>query len=270
MYPYINIFGKQFTTYGVMALIGGIACLIYMIIRAKQKKLNINDLLYYITLAFVFLFIGAVILFQIIEIITNYQTLQYLFTDIKYFTSHWSFGLVFYGGLYGALIGCAVYTKIFMQDTREIFMYISPVIPLFHIFGRIGCFLVGCCHGMVSEEFGIAYTNAIGAKNGIPYLPVQLYEATGDLIIFIILCINQCKVKKYYQPIGIYLTMYGILRFVLEFFRGDEIRGIFGALSTSQWISIVTIAFGIYCLVVPNEKNFLNKLYMPKINQEQN
>lgn len=270
MYPYFEIFGKQFSSYGVLAVVGGIACLIYTLIRAKQKKLNINDLLYYLTFAFCFLFIGAVVLHQVLEIIKNYKTIPYLFKDIMYFLKHWNIGLVFYGGLYGALLGCAAYTKVFKQDTREIFMYISPVIPLFHIFGRVGCFLVGCCHGMESEQFGIAYTEAIGAENGIPYIPIQLYEAIGDLVIFIILLINQFKVKKYYQPIGIYLTLYGILRFVLEFFRGDEVRGIFGFLSTSQWISLVTIPLGIYCLVVVPEKNFLNRLYTPKIKQEQN
>lgn len=270
MYPYFYIFGKQFTSYSVMAVVGAVACLIYTLIRARQKKLDINDLMYYLTFAFGFLAIGAIILHQIIEIITNYETIPYLFKDFDYFKNHWSIGLVFYGGLYGALVGCSVYTKVFKQDTRAVFMYISPVIPLFHMFGRLGCFLVGCCHGMESEQFGIAYTEAIGAANGIPYIPIQLYEAIGDLVIFIILVINQFKVKKCYQPIGIYLTLYGILRFVLEFFRGDEVRGIFGFLSTSQWISLVTIPLGIYCLVVAPEKNFLNRLYTPKIKQEQN
>ena len=270
MYPFFTIFGKEYSAYAVLAILGGIASIVYTLIRGKQKKLNLNDLLYYLTFAFGFLFIGAVLLFQLIEVITNYQTLPYLFKDIEYFIDNWKMGLVFYGGLYGALVGCSVYTKAFKQDSRKFFMYISPVIPLFHMFGRVGCFLVGCCHGMESEEFGIAYTNAFGAENGIPYIPIQLYEAIGDLVIFIILLINQIKVKKYYQPIGIYLTLYGILRFVLEFFRGDEIRGIFGFFSTSQWISLVTIPLGIYCLVVAPEKNFLNRLYTPKIKQEQN
>lgn len=261
MYPYFTIFGKEFSSYAVMAIIGGVAATIYALIRTRQKKLNGNDVLYYLTFAFGFLFIGAVLMHQLLEIIKNYKVIPYLFTDINYFLNHWSVGLVFYGGLYGTIFGGMAYTKFFKQDTREFFMYLIPVFPLFHMFGRIGCFLVGCCHGMESEQFGIAYTNAIGGNNGVPYLPVQLYEAFGELVIFIILCFNQRKVKKYYQPLGIYLTFYGVMRFILEFFRGDEVRGIFGFLSTSQWISLVTIPFGIYCLVVPVEKNFLNRMY---------
>ena len=99
--------------------------------------------------------------------------------------------------------------------------------------------------------------------NGIAYFPVQLVEACGDLIIFIILCLMKNKKQKYYQPLGIYLVLYGVMRFVLEFFRGDEARGIWGWFSTSQWISLVTVPLGIYCLVVATEKNILEKLYTP-------
>lgn len=263
MYPYFNLFGKEISAYGVMAIIGIIAAVIYAVIRCRQKKLNGNDLLYYLTFVFAFLFTGALLLHQLLEIIVNYEVVPCLFTDIKKFRDNWSIGLVFYGGLYGTLFGGMVYTKTFKQDSREFFMYMMPIFPLFHMFGRIGCFLVGCCHGMEHETLGIAYTNAVGAVNGVLYLPVQLYEAFGELVLFIVLCFNQRKVKKYYQPLGIYMTVYGVMRFVLEFFRGDEVRGIFGFLSTSQWISLITVPIGIYCLAVWPEKNFFNRMFTP-------
>ena len=268
MYPYFYIFGKEFSAYGIMAIIGGIASTVYALVRTRQKKLNGNDMLYYLTFAFCGLFVGALILHQVLEIIKNYQYIPYLFTDIKKFLNHWHVGLVFYGGLYGTLFGCMAYSKFFKHNSRDIFMYMTPIIPLFHMFGRIGCFLVGCCHGMEHETLGIAYTNAMGGNNGVPYLPVQLYEAFGELVIFIVLCINQRKVKKFYQPIGIYLTFYGVMRFILEFFRGDEARGSFGFLSTSQWISLITVPLGIYCLVVSPEKNIFNRMYTPRIQKQ--
>ena len=90
------------------------------------------------------------------------------------------------------------------------------------------------------------------------------------LIIFVILHkFLQQKHRDGYIFV-LYMLMYSVLRFCVEFFRGDEVRGIFGFLSTSQWISLVTIPLGIYCLVVAPEKNFLNRLYTPKIKQEQN
>ncbi len=269
MYPFFNIFGKQVSAYGVMAVIGIIFSAVYAVIRSRQKKLNGNDMMYFLTFAFCGLLIGAFLLHQTLEVIKNYRYIPYLFTDFKKFLNNWHVGLVFYGGLYGTLFGCMAYSKFFRQDTRDFFMYMTPIIPLFHIFGRIGCFLVGCCHGMEHETLGIAYTNAVGGNNGVPYLPVQLYEAFGELVIFIVLCINQRGIKKHYQPVGIYLTAYGVMRFVLEFFRGDAVRGHLGFLSTSQWISLVTIPLGIYCLAVKPEKNFLNRMFTPRKSRAQ-
>ena len=62
---------------------------------------------------------------------------------------------------------------------------------------------------------------------------------------------------------GLYFVLYGILRFVDEFFRGDSIRGIWGPFSTSQYISLFIIPIGIYCLICPTEKNFFEKWYTP-------
>ena len=244
MYPFFELFGWKISAYSVMALLGGLFVALFAYLRLKGKNKNVQEVFYFITYAFGFLVIGAILLFQIVE-----------FDNLL--KGNITIGLVFYGGLYGALLGVGIHSKINEKDSREIFMYLTPAIPLFHIFGRIGCFLSGCCYGMESESMGIVH------PNGVAYFPVQLVEACGDLIIFIILCVMKNKNKKYYLPLGVYLVLYGIMRFILEFFRGDEVRGFWGSLSTSQWISLVTIPFGIYCLVVSPEKNFLDKLYTP-------
>lgn len=270
MYPYIKIFGKTFSSYMIMSFLGLVAVMIYTCIQARRKKVNGDDAIYYVVFSMGGLVIGAMLLYQIVEFRNTVKILPYLFKDIKYFISHWHVGLVFYGGLYGALVGGMVYARFYKQDVREMFMQMTPAIPLFHIFGRIGCFLSGCCHGMESEKYGIAFTDAPSAVNGVPYLPVPLYEAAGDLVIFAILLIfGYRKEKQYFRPLGIYLVLYGIMRFVLEFFRGDEIRGIFGFFSTSQWISLVTVPLGIYMLVCKTEKNFLAKAYNPVVISKQ-
>ena len=244
MYPFFNVLGLKISAYSVMAVLGGIFVALFAFLRLRGKKKDWQEVFYFITYAFGFLVLGAMLLYQIVE-----------FPNL--IKGNFSMGLVFYGGLYGALIGIGVHSKINEKDSRELFMYLTPAIPLFHVVGRIGCFLSGCCHGMESESMGIMH------PNGISYFPVQLVEACGDLIIFIILCFLKNKKKKYYQPLGIYLVLYGIMRFVLEFFRGDEVRGFLGMFSTSQWISLVTIPLGIYCLVVASEKNILEKFYTP-------
>ncbi len=264
MYPFITLFGHTISSYSIMTVIGILAVFIYALIRCRQTGIDISEEFIYLTFAFIFLMIGAVILYQLTNIKELIRLIPYLFTDFTYFRTHITTGIVFYGGLLGALCGCMVYSCLFHQDTRKMLMHTVPVIPLFHFWGRIGCFLAGCCHGIENTHFGIAYVNSPMGENGIPFLPVQLYEAAGNLIIFIILLFNQKRVKKIYQPLGIYLTMYGTMRFLLEFLRGDDIRGHLGILSTSQWISLVIIPFGIYCLVVKEEKNCLNRLYNRK------
>ncbi len=264
MYPFMNIFGRTIPSYSVMAIIGTIAVAIYAVIRCRQEKIELDDMAYFLVFAFIFMPVFAVVLYWITEIKEVARVFTYLFRDFKYFTSHIPIGLVYYGGLFGVFFGGFVYAKAFKTDVRRMFMIMVPAIPLFHIFGRIGCFLAGCCHGAVNEQFGIAYSHSVSAENGIPYLPIQLVESFGNLIIFIIMCFSQKKKHKYFQPAGLYFTMYGTMRFVLEFFRGDTIRGHVGALSTSQWISLVVIPLGVYCLVCPAEKNFMNRLYTPK------
>ena len=64
---------------------------------------------------------------------------------------------------------------------------------------------------------------------------------------------------NYYRPIGVYFVLYGILRFITEMYRGDLIRGLWGPFSTSQYISMLVVPLGIYCLICPTEKNFLEK-----------
>lgn len=258
MYPFFNVLGREVSAYSVMAILGALAVGLYAYLRLRGKNKDGWEVAFYLTYAFGFLVIGAMLLYQIVEFDNLIRILPYLFKDFDFFRNNFSIGLVFYGGLYGALIGGAVYSKINQKDSREMFMYLTPAIPLFHIFGRVGCYLSGCCHGVESETFGVLH------PDGNYYVPIQLVEALGDLIIFIILCFFQKKEEKYYRPIGLYLVMYGVMRFVLEFFRGDEVRGFFGIFSTSQWISIVTVPLGLYCLFVPTNKNFFNKLYTPK------
>lgn len=259
MRPFFNIFGRQISSYSVMTIIGMIAVFGYSAIRCRQKKYSYNDELYFLVFCFAFLLVGAALLYQITVLPNTIKILPYLFKDFDYFRSNFSVGIVFYGGLFGVIWGACIYSKVFKQDAGKLMMITAPSIPLFHIFGRIGCFLAGCCHGVANEKFGIAYTEAVLVENGIPFLPTQLYEAFGNLIIFIILCIQQRHNNKHFKPLGLYFILYGTMRFIIEFWRGDTIRGIWGPFSTSQWISLIIVPLGIYCLVASDEQNFIGR-----------
>lgn len=285
MYPYIHIFGRNINSYGVLALIGMGAVVLYsfFIARKYEKEKDFYNRFIYIIFCFVASVMVAAVVYQLACIRFWIIALPYLFTDFETFKSYMSFGIVFYGGMFGIFVGMLIYTKLFKEDTREWCRTTVPAIPLFHVFGRIGCTIGGCCygtpkiHGISEFDEAMSYfpigTNSIfhdhyvyNAKIGMYCIPIQLIESFGCLIIFIILLVNQIfqkDKKKYYRPIGIYFILYGILRFVLEFWRGDLIRGIYGPFSTSQYISMIVVPLGIYMLLCPVEKNFLNKWYTP-------
>ena len=122
------------------------------------------------------------------------------------------------------------YTHLFLEAC-DLF---TPILPFFHIFGRIGCFLAGCCYGIPSS-WGFIYPHETVTR-----LPLPLIEAACNIMILMILLLFEkyCSPRGYHLPF--YGILYGITRFVLEFFRGDSARGVW-LLSTSQWISIAVV-----------------------------
>ena len=101
--------------------------------------------------------------------------------------------------------------------------------------------MTGCCHGKISDRFGIAYTNSTSAANGIPYFPIQLVCSLGNLLLFVIVLLYERRHHKAGHAVIVYLLLYSVGRFFIEFFRGDSIRGFVFGVSTSQWISIILL-----------------------------
>ena len=118
--------------------------------------------------------------------------------------------------------------------------------------GRIGCVLAGCCYGCESRFLGVIFPEGSIAPAGIPLLPTQLISSAGDLIIALVLVLYARKSKIKGNVGALYLLLYGIGRFGIEFFRND-VRGSVGVLTTSQFISIGFI-LGAVLLFVINAK----------------
>jgi phosphatidylglycerol:prolipoprotein diacylglycerol transferase len=129
---------------------------------------------------------------------------------------------------------------------RYLLDFVVPAIPLFHFFGRIGCFLAGCCFG-IESSFGFTFNHSIvDEANGINRFPVQLLEAFINILLFFILDVFRRKKLFKQNIIYLYLLLYSFARFFIEFLRGDVYRGFFFVLSTSQIISIL-----IFCFIMP-------------------
>ena len=147
---------------------------------------------------------------------------------------------------------------------------VIPQIALAQGFGRIGCFLAGCCYGKPTDShFGVVFPVEAIAPSGIPLIPTQLISAAGDFLIFAILLLlsyfatDYLKVRKgeeelldkdavtkklrFFQPLsmsGMYLILYGIGRFAIEFLRADPRRTALG-LTSNQYVSIVFVIAGL-------------------------
>lgn len=259
MLPVINVFGKEISMYAVMALIGAAAfCLLSVFLAKKRGKVPAEDIFYMSLYAGIGCLIGAKLLYIIISVHTYWFPEESFSYNLKY----WEIilttgGLVFYGGLIGAVLGALRYCKHFGIHAKEAFETITPAVPLFHAFGRVGCFMAGCCYGIEYDgAFSVTFQNAIGAPNGVPLLPVQLIEAAGNFLLAAVLTVLFLKTTVSLP--GIYLVFYSMMRFILEFFRGDTVRGIFGNLSVSHRISMAIFTFGTFLIaksIILHKKN---------------
>jgi phosphatidylglycerol---prolipoprotein diacylglyceryl transferase len=160
-------------------------------------------------------------------------------------------GGVFYGGLIAALVVAFWHmhrTKLPALQTADVF---APAVALGHGIGRLGCFAAGCCWGIPSDRpWAVTFTDPeaerlVGVPLNVPLHPTQLYEAFAEFVIFGIL---YWRFRRPHAPgsiIGLYLMLYSITRFIVEFFRNHEQGNLWGTpLDTSQWISLCLLMLG--------------------------
>jgi len=153
-------------------------------------------------------------------------------------------GIVFYGGLIGFLLSFLLICKVWNKRIEYRVVDLAVVcIPLFHFWGRLGCFFGGCCYGKETlSPFSVLYTNRVTDEIfTASRVPIQIIEAAINIIIFVALfrILNTEKHKGHLMRI--YLVMYAIVRIILEFFRGDLVRGIWHGVSFSQAVSVIVL-----------------------------
>lgn len=243
---YFNLGVLSIPSYGFMITLGIIlANLIAVIYIIKQYNLDFNDFLILEGYCILGGFIGAKLLYLLV----SFKEIEWSkILDITYFNSIIQGGFVFYGGLLFGLLSAFLVKKIHKINLELYVRHCIFLIPFIHAFGRIGCYLAGCCYGIpYNGLFAVTFPEGSLAPVGIPLFPVQLVEAI--LLFLITIIILYLDRRKYIlNPVIFYLGSYGILRFTLEYFRYDEYRGHILLFSTSQWISvfIVTVSFVLY------------------------
>ena len=243
MLPFLSIGGLNIPSYGMCIVFGIILASLWVKIDPHWKIIDFDFFILISACIFGSGFLGAKIAFVLITLPISFQAFISSFGAPG--------GFVFYGGLWGGALGYLVGLKISRQQNTDYIKIYAVLIPFCHAFGRIGCYLAGCCYGKPYRGFlAIPSENvAFGRPEDISYFPIQLVEAT---LLFAISAFIYFFTSKYQQsrmansaaknanPFFIYLFFYSLIRFILEFFRGDSVRGIFSCgLSISQIISLI-------------------------------
>lgn len=234
-------------SYGVLLASSYLLALYYAVRRARRFGLDANrvlDLGIYIIISAL---IGAKLLLLIVDFDYFRRQPAELWTLVRS-------GGVFYGGLVLAFLVALWYVRKHRLPVWPIADAVAPSIALGHVVGRFGCLLAGCCYGKpTSLPWGITFTDPFAASNvGTPLHvalhPTQMYDAGAEFLILALLLATERFWRRHAGwTFWVYILLYGISRFAIEFFRGDP-RGANMGFSTSQWISMALVPLSLVML----------------------
>lgn len=154
----------------------------------------------------------------------------------------WKSGFVFYGGFLGGCAGIFLFCLRNRQNFLDWMDIFCSLLPLGQAIGRFGCFFDGCCYGKPYEGIGSVLYLVDGTR--IRVYPTWFMEAFGCALLFVWLW-NRPGRKQRGVIFRDYLIGYGGIRFFVEYFRGDAVRGVWRGISTSQLISICLLLLGV-------------------------
>lgn len=270
--PLFRIFGQPVYLYGICMAAGIIACFIFLILAMRIKKFNeaSSDAVLFIGIFGTALGIFSAMLFQ--------SVYNYIANPSGKFELG---GMTFIGGLIGGVASFLGVWNLYMYVVRprtnigflkhemnatltDALPFIPIGITIAHGFGRLGCFFGGCCYGKPTDAwFGLHcakdYSEFMDmvVDNGA-VIPTQLFEMAFLFFLAAVMAVLYFKFKFNYN-FALYAIAYGIWRFTLEFFRGDD-RGEFlgTAISPSQFWSIIMVILGVGYI-------FLQKFVLSKL-----
>ena len=228
MLPILQI---EVSAYALFATIGLVCAAIFTYFRIDKADLTFKQYLIYLGACAVGALIGARLLF----VIAMLPQMDITLNNIGYYLING--GIVFYGGMLGMILGIFILSRVIHKNFCVVMDIIAPAIPLFHFFARIGCLFAGCCYG-IPWGWGVIMMDS----PDVIRFPVQIFESMCNALIFVIILVKEHRSNKTDGNTIIYLVLYAICRFILEFFRGDAVRGIWAfGLSTAQMVSLIIL-----------------------------
>ena len=266
MYPFFIVFGRIVPTFGIFMLIG--ICVAIGVVKLLSKlsaknptiEVNFSDTV----LAGLMGFAGAVVggsllrpLMKLPEVIFSWEL--YVDMPVGDFFNHLFGEFVFYGALIGGVVGTYIFCKVFKIQKLQTCDILAPGVAAGHAIGRIGCLFAGCCFGVLVQAdhpLAVVYPPVLlHATENFPRLATPVIEAVVLAILsaFLIFVFLKSKIKG--LTFSLYFVLYAVARFIIEFYRGDYHRGIYGMFSTSQYISMGVFIAGIVIMILSIRRN---------------
>jgi phosphatidylglycerol---prolipoprotein diacylglyceryl transferase len=248
MYPILFEIGSfPIYTYGVLLAAAYLLGLQLALVRGRRLGLDPNRIMDLGIWIIVSALVGAKLLLLVVEWDTYGRSLGEVLTLIRS-------GGVFYGGLVVAVVVAMWYMWRHRLPIWSVSDAFAPGIALGHVIGRLGCFFAGCCFGrQTGVPWAVTFHSEYAAQNvgtpiNVPLHPTQLYEAGAELLILGLLLMLERR-GRYFpgRTFWGYMLLYGISRFIVEFYRGDS-RGMVGMFSTSQFVSLLIVPLSIVML----------------------
>ncbi|MFN8062912.1 MAG: prolipoprotein diacylglyceryl transferase [Vicinamibacterales bacterium] len=235
-------------TYGVLLAAGYLSGLQFALHRAKARGLDGTRVMDLGIAIIISALVGAKLLLVVVDF-------DYFRHNPRELLSIARSGGVFYGGLILAVAVAFWYMRrhrLPLWSTCDAF---APGIALGYVIGRVGCFMAGCCYGRpTSVPWAVRFTSPLAAENvgtplNVDLHPTQLYEAGAGVLILLGLLALERRGRGFEgRTFWSYMVLYGISRFIIEFYRGDERGVVFGTLPTSQFISLLIVPVGLVML----------------------
>lgn len=261
MYPIIIIAGHKIGTYALFGIVGILVSATFASLKLKKSNIRAEDVITYTLFCTLGALVGGHFLYGLVNFKLIKKAFTVLFLEKNLKKSFLGFMSAFGGSVYyGCFFGIVVTLWCILRKNVNksiIFDTTAEAIPLFHAFGRLGCFFGGCCYGIESSVgFTVYHNEFVPDICFVSRFPVAILEAVLNMFIFLALVRISENKKTAGNLLLYYGAMYSVVRFITEFLRGDRIRGIYFGLSTSQWISIGLFVVSITTMIIKRQKHF--------------
>ena len=250
MHPILIKLGPlTIASYGFLFALGVLLAILFAFSKAKKENIDLKIFTDFIFYVMILSLLGA----KLWLLFTNLDYYLKYPAEIKYLLTS---GGTFFGGLIAGALFTIWYIRRHALSYRLLGDIAGPSLALGHFFGRLGCFAAGCCWGREAGHFPLAVTFSSSKANfltgvplHVPLYPTQLFEALLNLANFAILYFVYKKRTFKGQVFALYILNYSLIRFTVEYFRGDPDRGyVFGgmesplaSLSVPQLVSVIGV-----------------------------